>query len=104
MKTKTLFGIGAILAIALISVLFRLMNRGVGSSPEQLSTETRVAERLTSGSGVGYEVKVKTGMKTNEVEFYANGKTVNTEKKTGKPDKDLKNPVNFFSDLNSWCF
>lgn len=48
----------------------------------------QLAEKLTSGSDVKYEFIVKTSKKTQEVEFDASGKVVNTEDKTGKPDKD----------------
>jgi hypothetical protein len=46
------------------------------------------SEKLTSGSGVGYEVIVKSGKKIHEMEFDASGKVVNTEEKTGKSEKD----------------
>jgi len=48
----------------------------------------QLAEKLTTGSEIKYEFIVKTGKKTQEVEFDASGKVVNTEDKTGKPEKD----------------
>jgi hypothetical protein len=45
------------------------------------------AEKLTTGSGVGYEVIVKSGRNTFEVELDVAGKVVNTEK-MGKSEKD----------------
>jgi hypothetical protein len=46
-----------------------------------------LAEKLSRPSETGYEVVVKSGSKTYEVELDASGKVVNTEEKTGK-EKD----------------
>ena len=52
MKRKIIFGIGAILTVAVILSLVRLFLRGSGTSSEQASPETRVEVTVTRPVGV----------------------------------------------------